>query len=74
MEIDVPGHQGDFTGWSDVQPSESQGRIIESRFVPEDMVDGHYSEWSDTPQGYCAQVSVSMVPVNSHARPASFKR
>lgn len=63
--IDVAGHQGEFSKWCNNQPEEKDGRIIETRQVPDDMVNGHYSNWSDIPEGSCAQVSIACVtPVN----------
>jgi hypothetical protein len=57
QEIDVAGHQGEFSDWCNDQPEAKDGRIIETRNVPDDMVNGHYSNWSDTPEGSCVKRS-----------------
>jgi len=50
----TPAGWSDWSEWSDteVTPVPEQ-REVETRLVTDDMYDGHYSEWSDTPEGSC---------------------
>lgn len=59
--IDVPGHMGDWSVWSDEIPDKVEGREVETQFIPDDMTNGEYSEWSDTPEGSCIPQDASVV-------------
>jgi len=64
--VDTTYKWTDWTLYSDtpVDPIPDQ-REVRTRFVPDDMVNGTYSAWSDVPEGSCAQVTIATVaPVN----------
>ena len=70
QEVDPnsPAHWGAWSAFSDtlVTPVPDQ-REVQTQLVPDDMTNGHYSSWSDTPEGSCIQQAMSIegVQVNN---------
>jgi hypothetical protein len=68
-----------WSAWSDTPDTATPTHQVNTRFVPEDMGNGHYSEWSSTPGGSCApspllSVVIIREPCETREVPATYKQ
>jgi len=77
----TPAHWSEWSDWSDTPVTAiPEEREVNTRFISDDMTNGHYTEWSDVAEGSCV-LSFNMLmsvainkPCETREVPATYKQ